>query len=90
MPFRHDAGVFRPNGVSRRNFDGLKTPNPSSFGHWVCLSKKVVGKNPNGVSAKCAVCPRGRQKNKIGDPRGGWVDQSTKKDWGRIVFFDFF
>jgi hypothetical protein len=55
MPFRHDAGVFRPNGVSRRNFDGLKTPNPSSVGHWVCLGKKVVGKNPNGVSAKCAI-----------------------------------
>jgi hypothetical protein len=44
-----------PNGVSRRNFDGLKTPNPSSFGHWVCLGKKVVGKNPNGVSAKCVI-----------------------------------
>jgi hypothetical protein len=55
MPFRHDAGVFRPNGVSRRNFDGLKTPNPSSFAHRVCLGKKVVGKNPNGVSAKCAI-----------------------------------
>ena len=58
MPFRHDAGVFRPSGVSRRNFDGLKTPNPSSFGHWVCLGKKVVGKNPNGVSAKCAIGSR--------------------------------
>jgi hypothetical protein len=59
MPFRHDAGVFRPNGVSRRNFDGLKTPNPSSFGHRVCPSKKVVGKNPNGVSAKCAIIAQG-------------------------------
>jgi hypothetical protein len=46
------------NGVSRRNFDGLKTPNPSSFGHRVCLDKKVVGKNPNGVSAKCAIARR--------------------------------
>ena len=55
MPFRHDAGVFRPNAVSRRNFDGLKTPNPSSFGHRVCLGKKVEAKNPNGVSAKCAI-----------------------------------
>jgi hypothetical protein len=55
MPFRHDAGVFRPNGVSRRNFDGLKTPNPSSFGHRVCIGKKVEAKNPNGVSAKCAI-----------------------------------
>jgi hypothetical protein len=55
MPFRHDAGVFRPNEVSRRNFDGLKTPNPSSFGHRVCLGKKVEAKNPNGVSAKCAI-----------------------------------
>jgi hypothetical protein len=55
MPFRHDAGVFRPNGVSRRNFGGLKTPNPSSFGHRVCLGKKVEAKNPNGVSAKCAI-----------------------------------
>jgi hypothetical protein len=41
--------------VSRRNFDGLKTPNPSSFGHRVCLGKKVEAKNPNGVSAKCAI-----------------------------------
>jgi hypothetical protein len=36
---------------------------------------------------------RGRQKKKIGDPRharGGWVGQSTKKDWGQIYFFDIF
>jgi hypothetical protein len=52
MPFRHDAGIFRPNGVSGRNFDGLKTPNPSSFGDWGVIGKKVEAKNPNGVSAK--------------------------------------
>jgi hypothetical protein len=35
--------------------------------------------------------PRGRQaKTKIGDPRGGWVGQSTKKGWGRICFLDIF
>jgi hypothetical protein len=55
MPFRHDAGIFRPNGVSRRNFDGLKTPNPSSFGDWGVIGKKIEAKNPNGVSAKCAI-----------------------------------
>jgi hypothetical protein len=48
MPFRHDAGIFRPNGVSRRNFDGLKTPNPSSFGDWGVIGKKVEAKNPTG------------------------------------------
>jgi hypothetical protein len=52
MPFRHDADVFRPNGVSRRNFDGMKTPNPRCFGVWVVIGKKVEAKNPNGVSAK--------------------------------------
>jgi hypothetical protein len=34
--FRHDAGIFRPNKVSRRNFDGMKTPNPKSEVLW-CL-----------------------------------------------------
>jgi hypothetical protein len=73
MTFHHDAGVFRPNGVSRRNFDGLKTPNPSSFGHWVCLGKKVVGKNPNGVSAKCAIDgPHPALSLALGSGRGGW------------------
>jgi hypothetical protein len=31
---------------------------------------------------------RGRQKTKIGDPRGGWVGQRPKKDQGQICFFD--
>jgi hypothetical protein len=38
-----------------RNFDGLKTPNPSSFGDWGVIGKKVEAKNPNGVSAKCEI-----------------------------------
>ena len=63
MPFRHDAGVFRPNGVSRRNFDGMKTPNPRCFGVWVVIGKKVEAKNPNGVSAKCAI--RARRGNAV-------------------------
>jgi hypothetical protein len=41
--------------VSRRNFDGLKTPNPSSFGVRGFIGKKVEAKNSNGVSAKCAI-----------------------------------
>jgi hypothetical protein len=27
---------------------------------------------------------------KNGDPRGGWVGQRPKKDWGQIYFFDVF
>jgi hypothetical protein len=38
-----------------------------------------------------ATRPRARQKKKTGDPRGWWVGQSTKKDWGlRFIFFDIF
>jgi hypothetical protein len=33
---------------------------------------------------------KGPAKKKIGDPRGGWVGQSTKKGWGQICFFDIF
>jgi hypothetical protein len=33
---------------------------------------------------------KGPAKKKVGDPRGGWVGQSTKKDWGQIYFFDIF
>jgi hypothetical protein len=53
--FRHDAGIFRPNKVSRRNFDGMKTPNPSCFGVWGGIGRKAEVQNPNGVSAKCAI-----------------------------------
>jgi hypothetical protein len=55
MPFRHDADVFRPNGVSRRNFDGLKLPNPSAFGVRGGFGRKAEVQNPNQVSAKCAI-----------------------------------
>jgi hypothetical protein len=61
----------------------MKTPNPSSFGVWGVIGKKVEAKNPNGVSAKCAIAealPKGPAKKRVGDPRGGWVGQSTKKD----------
>jgi hypothetical protein len=30
------------------------------------------------------------KKKVVGDPHGGWVGQSTKKDWGQIYFFDIF
>jgi hypothetical protein len=33
----------------------MKPPNPSSFGVWGVIGKKVEAKNPNGVSAKCAI-----------------------------------
>jgi hypothetical protein len=33
---------------------------------------------------------KGRQKKNIGDPRGGLVGRSTKKDKGGIYFFDIF
>jgi hypothetical protein len=49
------AGIFRPNEVSRRNFDGMKTPNPRCFGVWGGLGRKAEVQNPNGVSAKCAI-----------------------------------
>ena len=55
FPFRHDAGIFRPNKVSRRNFDGMKTPNPRCFGVWGGIGRKAEVQNPNGVSAKCAI-----------------------------------
>jgi hypothetical protein len=41
--------------VSRRNFDGLKPPNPSSFGVRGGLGRKAEVQNPNRVSAKCAI-----------------------------------
>jgi hypothetical protein len=33
---------------------------------------------------------KGAGQKKIGDPRGGWVGQSTKKGWGQIYLFDIF
>ena len=54
-PFRHDAGVFRANGVSRRTLNGMITPNPRCFGVWGVIGKRVEVENPNGVSAKCAI-----------------------------------
>jgi hypothetical protein len=57
MPFRHDAGVFRPNGVSRRNFDGLKTPNPvvqlASFNQGSCRRP-----SPAEDGNRCQMFPR--------------------------------
>jgi hypothetical protein len=41
MPFRHDAGSFRPNGVSRRTLNGMKAPNPRCFG-----VRDVIGEGP--------------------------------------------
>jgi hypothetical protein len=79
MPFRHDADVFRPNGVSRRNFDGLKPPNPSSFGVRGVIGKKAEEKNPNRVSAKCAIsrafvpCPSRGQLRTPCDGLRSWV-----------------
>jgi hypothetical protein len=57
MPFRHDhdAGIFRPNGVSRRTPNGMKALNPRCFGVWGVVGKKAEVKNPNRVSAKCAI-----------------------------------
>ena len=52
---RHDAGVFRPNGRHEQNRNGLKPPKPRSFGFWGPPTKKVVGKKPPGISAKCAI-----------------------------------
>jgi hypothetical protein len=33
---------------------------------------------------------KGPAKKNIGDPRGGWVGQSTEKDQGQIYFLDIF
>jgi hypothetical protein len=41
--------------MSRRNFDGLKPPNPSSFGVRGGLGRKAEVQNPNRISAKCAI-----------------------------------
>jgi hypothetical protein len=55
MSFRHDAGIFRPNGVSRRTLNGMETPNPRCFGVWGVIGKKFEAKKSNRVSAKCAI-----------------------------------
>jgi hypothetical protein len=71
-----------------------------------CLAANIANvwgvlRNKNaGLSAvlikKRGAAPRGRndvargRQTKIGDPRGGWVGQSTKKGWGQIYFFDIF
>jgi hypothetical protein len=34
--------------------------------------------------------PKGPPKNKVGDPRGGWVDQRRKKGQGQFYVFDIF
>jgi hypothetical protein len=54
-PFRHDAGAFSPNGVSRRTLNGMITPNPRCSGVWGVIGKRVEVETPNGVSAKCAI-----------------------------------
>jgi hypothetical protein len=33
----------------------MKALNPRCFGVWGVIGKKVEAKNPNGVSAKCAI-----------------------------------
>jgi hypothetical protein len=43
-----------------------------------------------GCWPRPACQPQGAGKKKTGDPRGGWVGQSTKKDWGQIYFFDIY
>jgi hypothetical protein len=43
--------------VSRRTLNGMITPNPRCFGVWGVIGKRVEVENPNGVSAKCAICP---------------------------------
>jgi hypothetical protein len=48
MPFRHDAGIFRPNGVSRRTLNGIKTLNPGCFGVWGVTGKKAEYKSQTG------------------------------------------
>jgi hypothetical protein len=81
MPFRHDAGVFRPNGMSRRNFDGLKPPNPSSFGVRDGLGRKTEVQNPNRVSAKCAI-RHFRQKINRGPPCVSPRTHMATPSWG--------
>ena len=58
---RHDAGVFRPNGWHEQKRNGSKTPKTEVF--WVLgpPTKKFVGKDTPGISAKCAIPPGGGQ-----------------------------
>ena len=43
---------------------GHETPKPSSLGHRECLGKKVVAKEANRVSAKCAILePQGLERD---------------------------
>jgi hypothetical protein len=44
----------------------MKTPKPGSFGHRGLIGKKVVAKEANRVSAKCAILALGYSG------RGGW------------------
>jgi hypothetical protein len=48
----HDAGISRPNGVSQRTLNGMKTPNPRCFGVWGVISKKVEAKKPNRINIR--------------------------------------
>jgi hypothetical protein len=63
-----------------------------SAGEMPCASSAAscggVAHHHHGLAARTRT--RGRPKKKVGDPRGGWVGQSTKKDQGQIYFFDIF
>jgi hypothetical protein len=106
MPFRHDAGIFRPNGVSRRAVNGLKSLNPRCFGVWGVIGKRIEVEKPNRVSAKCAVLghnrarkfSRGGQRKKTGEQRTSvparkkkYVSYIRGTAWYvRSYFFNFF
>jgi hypothetical protein len=50
--------------------------------------KKTDDGHPVPRARAFATC-QGAGKNKTGDPRGGWVGQSTKKGWGQIFLVIF-
>jgi hypothetical protein len=74
--------------MSRRNFDGLKPPNPSSFGVRDGLGRKAEVQNPNRVSAKCAIRPKQLQLDLRKKMKATYIWQiATTYRAGRYLFF---
>jgi hypothetical protein len=93
--FRHDAGIFRPNGVSRRPINGMKIPNPRCFGVWGVLGKKAEVQKPNRISAKCAIGTKNQQAfhfarnrylplSQLNNTRGSGDSQPSYQGWDVI------
>jgi hypothetical protein len=71
---------YRGAGESHISRRLLRTTTPPSAALHSLMKVQRVHTHSQGAG----------KKNKIGDPSGGWVVQSTKKGWGQIHFIDIF